>query len=84
MTDALKRKRYGSVSKTRKFVQTRSQSNMMVMVSVFWVTVCKTVALCYGAVICPDCRSVTYSGQNVGWIKIPLGTEVRLGSGHIV
>jgi len=37
---------------------------------------------------CPVCPvlSVTlvYCGQMVGWIKVPLGTEVRLGLGHIV
>jgi len=33
-----------------------------------------------------SCLSVTlmYSGQTVGWIKIPLGTEVGLGPGDIV
>ena len=25
-----------------------------------------------------------YSGQTVGWMKTPLGTEVHLGLGHIV
>ena len=36
---------------------------------------------------CPSVRlSVTlvYCGQTVGWIKMPLGTEVDLGPGHIV
>jgi len=33
-----------------------------------------------------SCLSVTlvYCGQTVGWIKIPLGSEVGLGPGHIV
>jgi len=33
-----------------------------------------------------SCLSVTlvYCGQTVGWIRIPLGTEVGLGPGHIV
>ena len=36
--------------------------------------------------VCPACLSVTfaYCGQTVGWIKMPLGTEVGLGPGHIV
>jgi len=25
-----------------------------------------------------------YCGQTAGWIKMPLGTEVGLGSGHIM
>jgi len=35
---------------------------------------------------CLSCLSVTlmYSGQAVGWIKMPLRTEVGLDSGHIV
>jgi len=37
---------------------------------------------------CPVCPvlSVTlvYCGQMVGWINVPLGTEVGLGPGHIV
>jgi len=36
--------------------------------------------------ICPVCLPVTlvYCGQTVGWIRMPLGTEVGLGPGHIV
>jgi len=35
---------------------------------------------------CPVCLSVTlvYCGQTVGWIKMPLGTEVGLSPGDIV
>jgi len=35
---------------------------------------------------CPVCLSVTlvYCGQTVGWIKMPLGTQVGLGPGHIM
>jgi len=35
---------------------------------------------------CPVCLSVTlvYCGQTVGWIKMPLGTEVGLGPGHVM
>jgi len=49
----------------------------------------KQFALCYPTVVCPVCLfclSVTlvYCGQTVGWIKMPLGTKVGLGPGHIV
>jgi len=39
-----------------------------------------------GPMSCPSCLSVTlvYCGQTVGWIKMKLGTEVGLGSGHTV
>jgi len=35
---------------------------------------------------CLSCLSVTlvYCGQTLGWIKMPLGTEVGLSPGHIV
>ena len=32
--------------------------------------------------VCPE--TSVYCGQTVGWIKMPLGTEVGLGTGHIV
>jgi len=35
--------------------------------------------------VCPDlsvCDVVVYCGQTVGWIRMPLGTEVGLGPGH--
>jgi len=46
----------------------------------------KRFALCYRTVVCLSCLSVTlvYCGQKVGWIKMKLGKEVRLGPGHIV
>ena len=48
----------------------------------------KRFALCYRTVVCPVCSipSVTlvYCGQTVGRIKMKLGTQVGLGSGHIV
>ena len=49
----------------------------------------KWFALCYRTVVCPvclSCLSVTlvYCGQTVGWIRMPLGIVVGLGSGHIV
>jgi len=54
----------------------------------FWATVCKTVSLSHGTVVCLSypVLSVTlvYCGQTVGWIRMQLGTEVGLGRGHIV
>jgi len=52
----------------------------------------KWFALCYRTgplsvcLSCPSCLSVTlmHCGQMVGWIKMPLGTEMGLGPGHIV
>jgi len=54
----------------------------------------KRFALYYRTVVCPvcpdlsvlSCLSVTlvYYGQTVGWIKMPLSTEVGLIPGHIV
>jgi len=46
-------------------------------------------ALCIGPLSCPVlyvCLSVTlvYRGQTVGWIKIPLSTEVGLSAGDIL
>jgi len=56
----------------------------------FWATICKTVSL-YAIrplSVCSVCLvlSVTlvYCGKTVGWIKMPLGTEVGLVPGHIV
>jgi len=53
--------------------------------STFWAN--KRFAVPY--VIGPFCLSVlsvtlVYCGLTVGWIKIPLGTEVGLGPGYIV
>jgi len=44
----------------------------------------KRFALCYRTVVRPVCLTFVCCGQTVGWIKMPLGTEVRLGPGHIV
>jgi len=46
----------------------------------------KRFALRYQTVACLVCLSVTlvYCGQTGGWIRMPLGTEVGLGPGHIV
>ena len=45
-------------------------------------------ALCYGTVvlsILSVCNvGVAYCGQTVGWIKMPLGTEVGLGPSDIL
>jgi len=45
----------------------------------------KRFALCYRTVVL-SILSVTllYYGQKLGWIKMPLGTEVGLGPGNIV
>jgi len=56
--------------------------------SCVWATVCKTVRpmLSVRCVSCLSVLSVTlvYYDQTVGWIKMSLGTEVGLGTGHIV
>jgi len=51
----------------------------------------KRLALCYRTVVClsrPVCPlcdvGVGLYGQAVRWIKMPLGMDVGLGSGHIV
>ena len=53
----------------------------------FWATVCKIVCPVLSD-RCPVCLSVClwcwYCGQMVGWIKMPLCTEVGLGPGDIV
>jgi len=50
------------------------------LVDDFWATICKTVRPVLWD-CCLSCLSVTlvYCGQTVGWIRIPLGTEVGLG-----
>ena len=52
----------------------------------FWATVCKTVRplLWDRCLSCLPVCNVGYCGQTVGWIKMPLGTEVGLRPGHIV
>ena len=55
--------------------------------SIFRATVCKTVRptlsdRCLSVCLC--LVTLVYCGQTVGWIKVPLGTEVGLGPGHIV
>jgi len=54
----------------------------------FWATVYKTVRrmLSDRCLSCLSVLSVTlvYCGQTVGWIKMKLGVQVGLGSGHIV
>ena len=46
----------------------------------------KWFALCCRTIVLSDCLSVTlvYCGQTAGWIKMKLGTEVGLVSGHMV
>jgi len=64
-------------------------TNWTVMWVSFWTIVCKTV----GPVLLDHCLSVclstchvtlVYCGQTVGWINMPLGTEVGLGPDDIV
>ena len=60
----------------------------------FWATVCKTIRpvlseLCRMLVSCPPVLSdlsvtLVYWGLMAGWIKMPLGTEIGPGAGHIV
>ena len=59
------------------------------VLTVFGRLFVKRFTLCYRTIVlyvCPVCLSVTlvYCGQMVGWIKMKLGTQVGLGSGHIV
>jgi len=53
----------------------------------FWATVCGTVRHMLSD-SCPVCLSVlsvtlVYCGQTVRWIKMKLGTQIGLGTGHI-
>jgi len=56
----------------------------------FWATVCKTVRpmlsnRCPVSLSCPVLSmTLVYCCQTVGWIKMKLGMQVGLGSGHIV
>ena len=62
--------------------------------SIFGRPFVKRFALCYRTVVCHVCLSclsvsylsvtLVYCGQKVGWIKMPLDTEVGLGQGDIV
>jgi len=45
--------------------------------AVFWATVSKTVCPMLSDRCLSVCNVDVYSGQTVGWIKMPLGTEVR-------
>ena len=57
------------------------------LASSFWATVYERFTLCYRTVVCPVGLSVCNVGvlcQTVGWIKMKLGMQVGLGSGHIV
>jgi len=46
----------------------------------------KRFALCFGAVVCPVCLSLTlvHCSQTIGWIKVPLGMDVGPGPGNIM
>jgi len=45
----------------------------------------KRFTLGYRTVVCLFCLSVTlvYCGQTVGWIKMKLGMQVGVGTGHV-
>ena len=50
--------------------------------SIFGRPFVKRFALCYRTLVC--LVTLVYCGQMVGWSKMPLGTDVGLGPGHIV
>ena len=66
----------------------RSKVTRLKLQRSFWATVCKTVR----AMLSDRCLSVclswlvtfVYCGHTVGWIRMPLGTEVGFGPGYIV
>jgi len=68
--------------------QIRGNDKMGCSTHDFWSTVSKTIrpVLSDWCLSCPVCLSVTsvYCGQTIEWIKMPLGTKVGLGPGHIV
>jgi len=73
---------YSSAMLTRhkNVVSTTLRESPMTCLVVFGRPLKVTVALCYGTVVL-SCLPVTfvYCGQTVGWIKMPLGTELGLG-----
>jgi len=56
------------------------------MCTIFGRPFVKRFALCYQTIVCLFVLSVTlvYCGQMVGWIKMKLGMQLGLSSGHIV
>jgi len=59
----------------------------------FWATVCKTVrrilldrclSVCLSCPVCLSRWCIVTIGQTAEWIKMPFGTELGLGPGHIV
>jgi len=50
----------------------------------FLAIVCKTVRPVLSDVLSILSVTLVCCGQTVGWIRMPLGTEVGLGPGHIV
>ena len=59
---------------------------IIVIIIIFGRSFVKRFALCYRTVVGVSLCLVTlvYCGQTAGWIKMPLGSEVGLGPGHIV
>ena len=78
----------GSVSETPTIVHVIKFAYYVRNDASFWATVCKTVRpmLSDRCLSCQSCLSATlvYCGQTVGWIRMPLGTKLGLGPGHIV
>jgi len=66
-------------NKAMKLYQLHQNSNS----TIFGPPFVKRFDLCYGSL---SCLSVTlvYCGQTVGWMKMPLGTEIGLGPRDIV
>ena len=64
------------------FIVAKRSPISQLLLSSFWATVCKTVRPILS--VCLSVCDVGVCGQTVGWIKMPLGTEVGLGLGDVV
>jgi len=77
--------RYSTETAKRRITQTTQYDSPGILAGRPFV---KRFALCYRTVVSlsDDCPSVTlvYCGGTLGWIKMPLGTEVDLGPGDTV
>jgi len=70
-------------------MQRLAQVHQRQLILVFGRPFVKRFAVCYRSVVCLSCLSclsvtLVYCGQTVGWIKMKLGAQIGLGSGHIV
>ena len=61
-------------------------NHVLTRIQFYWATVCKTVRpmLSDRCPVLSVCNVGMYCGQTVGWIKMPLGTEVGLVPGDTV